>query len=285
LMEASVNGVSLEDLRQTNQLLLASGWDISAMNAIRVRLSRIKGGGLAREFQPATVVALVLSDVLGNELRTIGSGPLVAQLPLTTTAKHNIEWLSFPANVKSALNRTSDETALDVPVEHFVIGSVSLAIHAAAGAAKKLGLNSLPYADPLKGEARLMARKICRHAASHSRENYCMIFGGETNVKIKGKGLGGRCQEMALSAAQAISKMNDICFLAGSTDGTDGPTNAAGGLVDPDSVARGRTAGVSDAKALSENDSYHYLKSCGGLLVTGPTGSNVNDLVLIVHAS
>jgi len=283
LLEVPVDGIALRDLQATNSVLLRSGADIGAMNQVRSRLSRIKAGGLARAFQPATVVVLVLSDVIGNDLQTIGSGPFIASKQVALTPYTCAFWELLPEGVRSVLDQPTFPRPIAHLVEHCVIGSVSLAIHAASDAANELGLEPLLFADPLRGEARIMAKKICKHASSRDRQNYCMIFGGETTVTIRGEGLGGRCQEMALAAAEPISKLRDVCFLAGSTDGTDGPTNAAGGFVDPDSLQRAKAQGVSARSSLLTNSSNAFLKACDGLILTGPTSSNVNDIVLVVH--
>jgi len=283
LIEATRESISLEDLRRTNQVLLGAGVDITVMNAVRSRLSRIKAGGLALAFEPATVIALVLSDVVGNDLQTIGSGPLI--IP-TEPVGPTPGWLfeQFPPPVRALLEVSIRRRVFSPPVEHIVIGGISLAIHAAVEAARGLGLEAFPYADPLKGEARIMAGKICSTLKKRPMEHGCMIFGGETTVTIKGNGLGGRCQEMALAAAKAIAGVPGSCFLAGGTDGFDGPTDAAGGLVDPGSIERAKAAGFLRNKSLAANDAYHFLEASGGLIFTGPTGSNVNDLVLVVQA-
>lgn len=284
LTEAPVEGITLEDLQATNRLLLASGADISLMNAIRSRVSRIKAGGLARAFAPATVAALVLSDVLGNALPTIGSGPLVAA-PAREVSFELLD--ALPPVVRSEV-LAGDLFPRETPrVDHFVIGSVSVAVHAAADAARHFGVVPLPYADPLLGEAREMARRIValagRQIKARPGEEFCLIFGGETTVTLKGSGRGGRCQEMALAAAPKLARLAGTAFLAVGTDGTDGPTDAAGGLVDPGSLVRAKDAGVDHRRALVNNDSYRFLEASGGLVKTGPTGSNVNDLCLVVR--
>jgi len=284
LMEAPCESITLEDLQETNKLLLASGADITSINKVRSRLSQIKAGGLARAFEPATVIGIVLSDVVGNNLQAIGSGPLIAAEPKPGNLPP-IDLNRLPDSVRLILQIPALPGLPEAPVEHFVIGSVTLAVLAAADAAKSLGLRPLPFGDPMLGEARAMARTICRHADRFELDHSCMIFGGETTVTIRGKGLGGRCQEMALAVVQPISKLTDVCFLAAGTDGTDGPTDAAGGFVDPSSMDRARYKGLSQRTALTNNDSYHYLAACDGLIRTGPSGSNVNDLVLVVHAS
>jgi glycerate 2-kinase len=279
LMEAPIEGVSLDDLALTNEILLGSGSDISVMNSVRRRISRIKAGGLARAMAPATVVCLVLSDVVGNDLATVGSGPLMAPKTDWECPPHLLDQL--PAAVRGVLEYPMWPAETPV-IEHFVIGSVTLAIHAAAEAAVALGLAAFPYADPLKGEARVMARQIMRLAERHlevQKEPFCLIFGGETTVTLRGQGRGGRCQEMAVAAAPRVARHADSAFLAAGTDGQDGPTDAAGGVVDPASCER---ASIGWRQALVTNDAYAFLESTDGLVRTGPTGTNVNDLALFV---
>ena len=286
LAESPVEGVSLEDLQVTNRALLASGADITLMNAVRSKVSRLKAGGLARAFHPATVVALVLSDVVGNALGTIGSGPLIAP----TRAALPFELLDvLPNSVRTEVLAGELEEVATPKVPHHVVGSVSVAVHAAADAARRLGIEALPFQDPLQGEARDMARQIMavarRHAKANPKAEFCMVFGGETTVTLRGKGRGGRCQEMALAAASSVARLPNVAFLAAGTDGNDGPTEAAGGLVDRDSIALAQSKGVDARKALIDNDSHRFLAASEGLVVTGPTGSNVNDICLVVQAS
>lgn len=284
LVEAPVEGISLAELQETNRVLLASGADITLMNAVRSRISRIKAGGLARAFVPATVVALVLSDVIGNALPTIGSGPLVAavgkELPYELLD-------ALPSPVRAEVLAGELFPPKTPKVDHYVIGSVSVAVHAAADAARFFGVVPLPYGDPMQGEARDMARKIValagRQIKARPGEEFCLIFGGETTVTLRGSGRGGRCQEMALAVAPRIARLPGTSFLAAGTDGTDGPTDAAGGLVDPLSLERAKDAKVDHRRALVNNDSYRFLTASGGLVKTGPTGSNVNDLCLVVR--
>ena len=289
LMESLVPSVSLEDLRATTQALMANSSSISQLNYVRSKLSRIKGGKLSQVFFPATVIVLVLSDVIGNDLRIVGSGPFFT--PSRTVLRSRFTSpIVFPQGLFSKpVSDLRENQSLNLgsafpDVQHYVVGSISVAIHAATDAARAVGLGPLPYADPMLGEARTMAGKICRHASQRNLYHQCMIFGGETTVTLHGNGIGGRSQEMAVAAASAISKLPNTCFLAAGTDGSDGPTDAAGGIVDPDSMNRARSAGFRVPKTLKENDSYHFLEACDGLIKTGPTGSNVNDLVLVVQA-
>ncbi len=284
VLESQEEGISLADAIDTNQVLLASGQDIHSINAVRSQLSRLKAGGLARAFAPATVICLVLSDVVGNDLRTIGSAPFLA---VTREPELPFELFSaLPESVQRQL-RYPRLTKSQPLVQHFVIGSVSLAIHEAGDAARALSLTPLPYSDPLQGEARYMAKRVIKEASiqlHRHEEPVCLIFGGETTVTLKGTGMGGRCQEMAAAASLQLGKLANTCFLAAGTDGTDGPTLAAGGIVDPHSCQRSSQKGFSIRDALRNNDTFRYLEACDGLLITGPTGSNVNDLVLVVRA-
>lgn len=286
LMELPAGDLSLEDIQTTNRTLLASGADIATMNSVRAQLSRLKAGGLARAFGSATVIALVLSDVIGNSLATIGSGPLVAPRPLPEIPSNLLDSLPSAVRMELLSGALLPRTIPSIP--HFVVGSLSVAVHAAADAARSMGLDPLPFADPMQGEARDMARQIMalakRHVEARPTDEFCMIFGGETTVTLRGKGKGGRAQEMALAAASKVAKLPDLAILVAGTDGTDGPTNAAGGLVESDSLERAKAKGIDPRKALVANDSYAFLKASAGLVVTGPTGSNVNDLCLVVHA-
>ncbi len=282
LMESLRDGVSLDDLQATTKTLLEAGVDIRTINGVRSRLSLVKGGGLARAFAPATVIVLVLSDVIGNDLATIGSGPFVAP----SEAEPPFELIGkLPESVRHAL---LDPLIAETPsVDHFVVGSVSVAIHAAIDAAESIGLVAHGYSDPMSGEAREMARRICarakKHIESDPAEPFCLVFGGETTVTIRGSGSGGRCTEMALAATPLVGKLPHVAFLAAGTDGADGPTDAAGGLVDDATLGRARAAGLDFRKALAANDSYPFLEACGGLVRTGPTGSNVTDVCLVVY--
>jgi glycerate-2-kinase len=284
LMESPIDGVDLHDLVETNAALLASGQDIRAINAFRTQLSRIKAGGLARAFDPATVACLVLSDVIGNDLHTVGSAPLLSSKGMETTPPpHLLEVLPEAVRRQLGYPQLRKQTPI---VEHFVTGSISLAIHEASDAARNVGLLPLPYSDPLQGEARVMARRIVKEAAlqvTRQEDPFCMIFGGEPTVKLRGKGMGGRCQEMAATASLQLSKLRDTCFLAAGTDGSDGPTIAAGGLADAETCGRAARKEVSLSNTLRNNDSFRFLEASDGLIITGPTGSNVNDLVLVVR--
>ncbi len=282
LMEALKDGIELSDLRSTTESLLKAGDDIQTLNAVRTRLSRVKGGGLARAFK-AKVVVLVISDVIGGNLSVVGSGPFLA--PKLTHRAHAVAF-GFEGKLSPAVRAAiTDAVELPTPpVDHFVIGSASLIWPLAAESARKRGLTPVGYADPMKGEARMMAGKIMKLAKAkraRGEAGFCMVLVGETTVKVRGEGKGGRCQEMAVRAVTDVASEPDMAFLAAGSDGIDGPTDAAGGL---DERGSSRNSGLSIRSTLAQNDAYHFLESCGGLIKTGPTGSNVNDVCLVVHA-
>lgn len=286
LMEATRRGITLESLQQLTQRLLLAGADIHTLNAVRGRLSRIKAGGLARTFR-GHVIVLVLSDVVGNDLSVVGSGPFL----VARASGHRAHAIALelerelPELVRQAL---VEPIAQATPsVEHVVIGSCALIWPLASDAARARGLEPVGYADPLRGEARVLARRIVRLARARcerGEQEFCLVFAGEPTVTVRGDGVGGRAQEMAVQAAIGLGPVPDVTLLAAGTDGADGPTDAAGGLVDAASASRARMAGYTARSALARNDSYRFLQAAGGLIRTGPTGTNVNDVVLVVRA-
>jgi glycerate 2-kinase len=277
LMETPLEDVSLEDLQEVNRLLLASGRPIEQVNAVRGRLSRLKAGGLARALSPAEAVVFVLSDVLGSDLRAIGSGPFVGDaLPPVSDSLVD----ELPERLRE-LVRAEAETPAHWRVQHVVIGDVSDAVNASMEAARELGLAPVD-GGLVCGEAREDAARVARKALDLA-PGACLVFGGETTVTLRGKGRGGRCQEMACAAAAEIAGKDDMAALFAGTDGADGPTEFAGGLVDGGSLGRASSQGLSVEEALVENDSGRFLEACGGLISTSPTNSNVNDLAVIVR--
>lgn len=270
LMELPAPGVSLHQVQTATQRLLAQGVNIEELNAVRSRLSRIKAGGLARAFKHVTVLVLVLSDVIGDDLATIGSGPFVPG------HRH----ISEKLGVWSGMRQITSQVPLPSPPmpPHVIIGSLKNALAAAWNSANQRGLRMAPPIPFFSGESREEANKLIL-----AGKNGCVVTGGEPVVTLTGIGRGGRAQEFATAAAIGLKGQADVAILAGSTDGTDGPTEAAGGLVDGDSVARAAAHGVSAEACLRENNSNHFLSACQGLIVTGPTGTNVNDIYLLVR--
>lgn len=297
LMTLPVDGVSLADLQQLTEALLRSGATINEINTIRKHLSQVKGGRLARLAEPASVVTLILSDVVGSPLDVIASGPTV---PDTSTlddtraviARYGIAD-AVPERIATYLETAAEETpkAGDpafARTHNLVIASNAVAAQAALDKARSLGFDSAILSTYIEGEAREVAKVfagVAREIAAHDRplrRPACLIAGGETTVTIRGEGRGGRNQELALAAGLALEGLGpDVMVIGLATDGTDGPTDAAGGVVDGTTLARARALGLDPWAFLAENDSYRFLERLGDLIVTGPTNTNVNDLVFV----
>lgn len=282
LLPAPVDGVSLADKAAVNRALLASGADITQMNMVRQHLSRLKGGGLLRMAAPAKVRALILSDVMGDDLRVIASGPTVAPIGTRATAKALLQdkgvWDALPAPVRLHLDRADDTDTALPGAENILIGSNPISV----AAMKQAAPDAAVHPRALEGDVAEAAAEIIATCTGKG----ITLFGGETTVLIKGAGLGGRNQELALRVALAAKDAGwtgDWVFLSGGTDGRDGPTDAAGGLVDYTTLSRMGDAGIDPVAVLADNDSYHGLKAVGDLLMTGATGTNVADLQVLIR--
>ena len=272
-----------EELQDITSQLLAAGADIVEMNTIRKRLSGVKGGRFALACAPAKVYSIVLSDILGDPLDMIASGPAY---PDGSTCEEAVEiaeryGLRLSDNVWDLLKQETPKKLDNVTTE--ITGSVRELCRAAAAECERLGYQTEILTDHLDCEASDAGKWLGKMAAENAGKGVkkAFIAGGETVVHLKGSGLGGRNQELALAAAQAVAGLDAAVFSFGS-DGTDGPTDAAGGYVDGDTEALLKKAGVSIDDALSDNDAYHALKACGGLIMTGPTGTNVNDAAVVL---
>lgn len=280
LMEAPLEGISLRDLQLITESLLKSGADITQVNTVRSAMSRLKGGGIARACGRADLVCLTLSDVIGNSREIIGSGPCWGSPPAAESALQVLHSRRVPVQdaVSDALR--SKQQSEPVYPEHVLIGDLYTALECAQKSAEDLGLRPLVYSDPFTGEAREVGARMAAEALALGREaRYdCILAAGETTVRVRGSGLGGRNQELACAAAIALEGTPDVALLAAGTDGSDGPTEAAGGLVDGGTAAR-----TNLRRALDENDSYHALEAADALVVTGPTQTNLNDLVVIAR--
>lgn len=274
--------VSEEELRDITQQLLASGADIVEMNTIRKRLSAVKGGRFAQWCLPAKVEAIVLSDILGDPLDMIASGPAA---PDQSTCADALQ-IAEKYNLKLS-DRARELLHLETPkalsnVHTHIIGSVRELCRAAAEIAESLGYEPILLTDHLDCEAREAGRflgSILRTQAHNGRKR-AYLAGGETVVHLNGAGLGGRNQELALASAMAIAGIPNVALISVGSDGTDGPTDAAGGYADGDTADHLRSAGLSVTDGLARNDSYHVLKAVEGLVFTGPTGTNVNDIAI-----
>ena len=271
-----------EELQDITRQMLASGADIVEMNRIRKRLSSVKGGKFALACAPAKVLSIVLSDILGDPLDSIASGPAypdssTCEEALAVVAKYGLK-LS-----PEALNLLQQETPKTLDnVETHINGSVRELCSAAADAAAALGYEPVYLTDQLSCEAREAGRFLASVLKSHAGDGKSLAFiaGGETVVRLTGKGLGGRNQELALAACEGISGLEGAAVFSVGSDGTDGPTDAAGGYGDFESFAVLKAAGFNLHAVLADNDAYHALKAIGGLIVTGPTGTNVNDVAV-----
>ncbi|MEC4750493.1 glycerate kinase [Methylomicrobium sp. Wu6] len=302
LIPCPVDAISLPEKCEVTRLLLASGADINEINCVRKHLSQLKGGGLAKLASPADLHALILSDVLGDDLSAIASGPTVPDPSTFHEAIRILQnrqlWQQVPVSVRDHLQNGASGNAPETPkpndpifekTGHTLIGSNTISLNAAAQMAKHLGYEPVIYSDHLCGIARETAEHWANTLADFQKIHQPMAFlaGGETTVKLAGNGLGGRNQEMALAFAlfEERKKLDaDWVFLSAGTDGRDGPTDAAGGRVDAGSLTRMRSQGIDPIALLSINDSYHALQASGDLLITGATGTNVADLqILLIH--
>jgi hydroxypyruvate reductase len=293
-------GISLNDLQQLTRLLLNCGATINEINALRKHLDRVKGGGLARLAAPATIVTLILSDVVGDPLDVIASGPTVPDPTTFTEASQVLQRYGIldqvPEAIRARLLRglrgevpetPKSEDALFERVQNIVVGSNILAAQAALKQAQAEGIRPLLLTTYLQGEARQAGRTLAAVARQIAATGQpvqppaCLVIGGETTVTVKGDGLGGRNQEMALSAVQEMAGLEDAVFVTLATDGSDGPTDAAGAVVTGRTLDRALQAGMKPAAYLERNDSYHFFSALGDLLLTGPTLTNVNDLAFL----
>ncbi|MBI3808806.1 MAG: glycerate kinase [Nitrospirae bacterium] len=300
LLPAPVAGVTLADKQRTTQKLLRCGASIGDINTVRKHLSRIKGGRLA-ESTEATVVTVILSDVLGDDLSAIASGPTA---PDPTTYQDAVAilkryriWQAVPQRVRRHLDRGCQGLVSETPkpgsplfrrVHHHIIGNNVAAVTAVARAAREAGLRTLVLRSALTGEAceegqrfGALAKNIVRKGKPLQRP-CCVVAGGETTVTVTGKGTGGRAQEFSVAAALEIAGLTKVWVAAIGTDGTDGPTDAAGAVIDGKTLARAQGLSVDLKGALKCHNTYPALKQLHQLIVTGPTGTNVNDLYLLL---
>ena len=274
-----VEGAELQAI--TNQLL-ASGADIVEINTIRKRLSAVKGGRFAQWCAPAHVEVIVLSDILGDPPDMIASGPAAPDSSTCTDALAIVKKYDLTLSER-ALSLLQQETPKELPnVSTQIIGSVRQLCRAAGQLAEELGYEPILLTDHLDCEAREAGRFLSDILRTHADSGRKLAFlaGGETVVHLTGKGLGGRNQELALAAAVGIQGLSNVCVISVGSDGTDGPTDAAGGYVDGDTVRALTEQGLRVADVLAQNDAYHALKAVNGLILTGPTGTNVNDVAV-----
>jgi glycerate 2-kinase len=289
-------GSNLEEIQEVFGLLLKSGATIHEVNTVRKHLSNVKGGQLARHIYPARLYSLILSDVIGDDLDVIGSGPTVPDSTTFKDAKAILRKYDMINKTPPVLlRRISDGCQgkiTDTPKEgdlrfvttnNKIIGSNRIALEAAAIKAKELGYQPQVITDRLQGEASVLGTTIASDAVHYKGTRpACLLYGGESTVTIKGDGLGGRNMELTLAAGIAINDVPGITILAAGTDGTDGPTDAAGAFVDADMMKKAMASRLDPLRYLKNNDSYHFFLPLHALVKTGPTQTNVMDLVIVL---
>jgi glycerate 2-kinase len=301
LLVAPVDGVSLEDKQEVTQLLLGCGATIHEMNTVRKHLSRVKGGGLARLAHPATMVSLILSDVVGDDLDVIASGPTVPDpstfLQASQVLKKYDLWQRIPGSVREHIEKGVNGEREETPKPGDpcfqsgaweLVGTNLQALMAASKEAERQGYRPLVLSARIEGETSDVAlvhtaiagEILC--SGNPVPAPVCILSGGETTVTLQGKGRGGRNQEFVLASAMAIEGEEDLVVLSGGTDGTDGPTDAAGAIADGETVSRARDSGLDPEDYLRRNDSYTFFQGLGDLLITGPTRTNVMDVRIIL---
>jgi hydroxypyruvate reductase len=299
LLPLPKEGIKLEEKQRVTEMLLESGASIDEMNAVRKHISNVKGGQLARVAYPATLISLLLSDVVGDRIDVIASGPTVPDEStfddcMRIVAKYQ---LKLPEAVLNLLTRGLNGELEETPKRgdpifsktfHLIIGSNIMALKAAEQKAQEYGYKTLILSSSIEGETREVAKvhtaiaKEIRATGNPIPKPACIISGGETTVTIKGKGLGGRNQEFVLASALEIAGMEDTVILSCGTDGTDGPTDAAGALADGFTIQRAEQQGMHPLDYLQNNDSYHFFARLGDLIKTGPTNTNVMDVRLLL---
>jgi hydroxypyruvate reductase len=301
LLLAPTEGLTLFDKQATTGALLACGATIQEINCVRKHLSRVKGGQLAKACAPADVLSLVLSDVIGDPLDVIASGPTVPDPTIFADALAILERYGIrdhlpasvvryvEAGVKGEKPETPKHEDSVFERSHIeLVGTNRIALQAAEEEALRRGYTPHILTSTLRGEAREAAKVICAlvEGMPYGSGSSALILGGETTVTLSGKsGRGGRNQELALAAARELQGRHDVVLVSLGTDGTDGPTDAAGGLVDGTTWERGQRSGLNLEQALREHDAYPQLKALGDLVVTGPTGTNVMDIVVALVGS
>jgi len=298
LLPYRTDNITLEDKIKTTETLLRAGATIQELNTVRKHISAIKGGLLAKYVYPATMINLIISDVIGDQLDVIGSGftvpdPTTFEDSWNVVIKYKLE-NKIPHSVKSYLRDGMKGKAPETPkpgnplfnnVHNLIIGNNGLALSAIKTAAEEKGYNAKIISSTLEGEAKIAGKFIAHLAKEYSlsEENpVCLIFGGETTVTVTGNGKGGRNQEFCLSIAIEIDGMKNITFLSGGTDGNDGLTEAAGAICNGRTIERAKELGLDSMKYLNNNDSYNFFNKLEDLIITGPTNTNVMDTQILL---
>ncbi|RJR16324.1 MAG: glycerate kinase [Nitrospiraceae bacterium] len=302
LLVSPYDGITLNEKQEITQLLLKAGAGINDLNCVRKHISKVKGGRLAEIAYPAKVISLILSDVIGDNLDVIASGPTSPDSATYNDALDVIRKYGLhdkvPRTIMDVLSQGAAGLLPDTPkegnvifrkTENIIIGSNRIALDAARQKAEETGYDTEIISAGLTGEAREVAKWLAEKSRRRGGEEVqkgrrpsCLIAGGETTVTVKGNGLGGRNTEMALAFALEIDGVDGITFLSAGTDGTDGPTDAAGAIVNGETIRKARAAGLDPFEYLNNNDSYNFFKKADGLIITGPTGTNVMDLQIVL---
>jgi hydroxypyruvate reductase len=286
MYELLQEGTSLDEVRALNDMLIRSGAPVQEINTVRKALSLVKGGGLARLALPARTVGLVLSDVVGNSLAAVASGPTAGRALKPGEARRILQarglWDQTSPEIRAALTSSAPASRAEERIPgplNILIGSNRDMVRAAIDEALRLGLRPIVVTARMQGEARQVGARFGRRLL-RAPGRTCLLMGGETTVSVRGRGKGGRNQELALAAALELEGASGIAVLAFASDGVDGPTDAAGAAVDGTTLARARRLGLDPRAALAANDSYSLLHACEALITTGLTGTNVGDLVV-----
>lgn len=296
LLADTPNDLTLSALQSTFQLLLNVGATIQEMNTIRKHLSAIKGGQLARLLMPAEIITLAISDVMGDDPSVIGSGPTVPDNSTFYNAWTIIQQYGLqhqiPLSVQQYLQKGMVGEILETPKKNdicfdktwfYLLGNNGLALQSAKKTAQALGYETHIVSQQICGEARLMGESIVAQALAYTgKKPACLLFGGETTVTIRGNGLGGRNQELVLAAALSLPPESNLFILSVGTDGTDGPTDAAGAFTDGQQLQLAQQLGLNVKSYLDNNDAYHFFEKVNGLIKTGPTQTNVMDIVVVL---
>ena len=300
LLTAPVPSISLDDLQIMTKQLLTCGATIHEINTLRKHLSLVKGGGIAKHAAPAQIISLILSDVVGDPLDVIASGPTS---PDSTTYSDCINILrkydlynAIPKSIQTYINAGNQGDYPETPkpkdpifnrIINLIVGNNLIAAKAAQKQAQAEGFNALIFSTEIQGEAREVGKVLAAVAKQITKSNdpvprpACIVFGGETTVTVRGQGLGGRNLELALSTVSEVAGLEDIAIITLATDGDDGPTHTAGAIVTGETYTRAKKRGLDPIKYLINNDSYHFFEPLGNLLIPGLTETNVNDLAFI----
>ncbi len=301
MLVAPMEDLSINDLQRCTKQFLSSGMTIEEINVVRKHLSNVKGGRLANHIFPATTITLVVSDVIGDRLEIIGSGPTAPdpstfEDAISILERRNI-WEQIPEAARKILVAGQDRQLSETPksgnrtfkrIHHQVVSSNQLALQAAEARAKRLGMSTLILSSSVSGESREIAgfyAALAREIRTYHRPvspPACLIAGGETTVTLQGSGKGGRCQELALAMAPLIADIPGTVFMAAGTDGSDGSTDAAGAIADSQTMEKAGKRELDPFEYLQKNDSYNFFKAMNDLVITGPTGTNVMDVHLLL---